>query len=115
MKKNNNFIKIRIQIKKNFYIGPGKILLLEAILQKGSISSAAKSIGMSYKKAWSLVNEINISSKNKMVITHTGGKGVRGTKISEEGVNFIKSFRAIEEKVLKASEKEKDNLYKIFN
>ena len=51
----------------------------------------------------------------QMVITHTGGKGVRGTKISEEGVNFIKSFRAIEEKVLKASEKEKDNLYKIFN
>ena len=38
------------------------------------------------------VNEINILSKNKMVITHTGGKGVRGTKISEEGVNFIKSF-----------------------
>ena len=115
MKKINDFIKIRIQIKKNFYIGPGKVLLLEAILEKGSISAAAKSIGMSYKKAWGLIKEINSSSNNKIIKTNTGGQGVRGTKISEEGINFIKSFRTIEEKIFKVAEKEKNDLYKIFN
>ena len=57
--KRNNLIKIRIQIKSNFYIGPGKVLLLEKISEKGSISQAAKSIGLSYKKAWKLIDELN--------------------------------------------------------
>ena len=86
--KNNklsDFIKIRIQIGKSFYIGPGKVILLENIDTLGSISSAAKKLGMSYKKAWRLVKEINSASPNKIILTNTGGKGTGGAKISIEG------------------------------
>ena len=57
--KKKSLIKIRIQLKDNFYIGPGKVLLLEKINETGSISKAAESIGLSYRKAWRLVNELN--------------------------------------------------------
>ena len=53
------FLKIKIEVHDNFNIGPGKIALMESIISCGSISSAAKKMGMSYRKAWKLVNEIN--------------------------------------------------------
>ena len=75
------------KIKEPFInIGPGKVALLEAIISQGSISSAAKYIGMSYRKAWNLVAEINNAAHKKIILTNTGGKGVGGTKISSEGI-----------------------------
>ena len=112
--KNNNFIKIRIQIGNNFYLGPGKVMLLETISTLGSISAAAKKLGMSYRKAWKLTKEINQASLNKIIITNTGGKGTGGAKISNEGKKFIISFRNIEKKALIEAEKEKKYLHKIF-
>ncbi|MAJ23896.1 MAG: hypothetical protein CMP36_00125 [Rickettsiales bacterium] len=113
-KNTSTYIKIKLQVGNNLNIGPGKIALLESIVLNGSISSAAKSMGMSYRKAWKLVKEINNASLNKIITTNTGGKGIRGTKISQEGIKFIKAFRNIEHKVFKEAEKEKENLYKIF-
>ena len=95
---NKNIILIRIQVNDKFYIGPGKISLLEAILDTGSISSAAKKMGMSYRKAWKLIKDINDASLEKIVITSTGGKGTGGAFISTEGQKFINSFRKIEKK-----------------
>ena len=111
----NSFIKIRIQIGNNFYLGPGKILLLETILEKGSITVAAKELGMSYRKAWNLVKEINEASITKIINTATGGKGTGGATISKNGLAFIKSFRKIEKIVLLASKKEKKYLDKIIS
>ena len=109
-----NFIKIRIQVGKNFYFGPGKVLLLQTISLTGSISSAAKEIGMSYKKAWRLIKEINDASSKKIVITNTGGKGAGGAIISEEGLKFISLYKKIENKVILDTKKEKNLLEKIF-
>ncbi|MDC0651903.1 LysR family transcriptional regulator [Alphaproteobacteria bacterium] len=109
-----NFIKIKIQIGSKFYLGPGKVLLLESILVKGSITAAAKELGMSYRKAWNLIKEINEASYTKIVNTSTGGKGTGGATISKNGVAFIKSFRKIEKKVLLEFNKEKKELDKIF-
>lgn len=116
MKKNtqDKFIKIRVQIGKNFYFGPGKVSLLEAISLTGSISAAAKKIGMSYRKAWRLIKEINDASLNKIVITNTGGKGIGGASISKEGVEFIALYKRIEKKVLLNTKKEKKYLEQIF-
>ena len=108
------FIKIRIQIGDNFYFGPGKILLLETISLTGSISAAAKKIGMSYRKASKLIKEINDASSNKIVITNTGGKGIGGTLISKEGLKFISLYKKIEYKVLSITTEEKKYLEKIF-
>jgi len=52
-------LSIRIDLPSGSRIGPGKIALLEAIQSTGSISAAARSIGMSYRRAWLLVEEIN--------------------------------------------------------
>ena len=115
---NNNtfkFLKIRIQVNENFNIGPGKVALLESIVSNGSISSAARNLGMSYRKAWKLIKEINDASYKNIVVTNTGGKGIGGARVSEEGKKFIKSFRKIENKVFLEAEKEKKYLYKIFS
>ena len=105
-----NIIKIRIQIKKNFYVGPGKILLLE----KRSIYKAAESIGLSYKKAWKLIDELNRYSSKKLVDAKPGGKGVRGSQITNEGKVFIKLFRNIEKKLTKLTTREKKDLENLF-
>ena len=109
-----NLIKIRIQIKNEFYIGPGKILLLEKIGEKGSISKAAESIGLSYKKAWKLIDELNRYSSKKLVYAKSGGKGVRGSQLTNEGRVFIKIFRNIECKLTKLTIKEKKDLESLF-
>ena len=64
----SKFLKIKIEVNDNFNIGPGKIALMESIISCGSISSAAKKMGMSYRKAWRLVNEINNASKTKLYL-----------------------------------------------
>ena len=108
-------IKIRIQIKNEFYIGPGKIFLLEKIGEKGSISKAAESIGLSYKKAWKLIDELNRHSSKKLVYAKSGGKGVRGSQLTNEGKTFIKIFRNIESKLTKLTIKEKKDLESLFS
>ena len=68
-------IKSRIWLEGNNgpYLGKGRISLLKAIATRGSINKAAKSIGMSYKKAWKLVNSMNQESSNPLVIRTAGG------------------------------------------
>ena len=107
-------IKLRVQLGKGKYFGPGKISLLEAINSAGSISSAAKSIGMSYRKAWKLVSDINKLSKNKIVITNTGGKGIGGAYITTNGSQLIKIYREMEKKTLNNIKKERLKLSKIL-
>ncbi len=111
----SNFLKIKIEVHDNFNIGPGKIALMEAIISCGSISSAAKTMGMSYRKAWKLVKEINNASNKKIILTNTGGKGAGGTKVSPDGISFIKAFRNIEKKVFKEAINQQKYIKKIFS
>ncbi len=111
----SKFLKIKIEVHDNFNIGPGKITLMESIISCGSISSAAKKMGMSYRKAWNLVKEINDASKKNIIITHTGGKGAGGAKISSDGISFIKAFRNIEKKVFKEAINQRKYINKIFS
>ena len=111
----SSFLKIKIEVHDNFNIGPGKITLMESIISCGSISSAAKKMGMSYRKAWNLVREINNASKKNIIITNTGGRGVGGTKISSDGISFIKAFRNIEKTVFKEAINQQIYINKIFS
>ena len=111
----SKFLKIKIEVHDNFNIGPGKIALMEAIISSGSISAAAKKMGMSYRKAWKLVKEINNASQKKIIITNTGGKGAGGAKVSSDGISFIKAFRNIEQKVFKESINQQEYINKIFS
>ena len=111
----SKFLKIKIEVNDNLNIGPGKIALMESIISCGSISSAAKKMGMSYRKAWKLVNQINNASNVKIIITNTGGKGVGGTKVSSDGISFIKAFRNIEKKAFKEAINQKKYINQIFS
>ena len=84
----------RIWIEKGgeTYIGYGRVVLLERIKKHGSISMAAKSMDMSYRRAWELVESMNRLSEKKLVETRTGGRSGGGAIITDEGERAIKLF-----------------------
>lgn len=77
-------------------IGPGKMALLEAIATTGSISAAARALGMSYRRAWVLVDETNRCLAKPAVATAAGGERGGGTALTEFGSAFLAAYRAIE-------------------
>ena len=77
-------------------IGPGKILLLEAIQATGSLTSAAESIDMSYRRAWVLINELNSSLKEPAVASAKGGERGGGSEVTAVGLRLIEQYRQIE-------------------
>lgn len=91
-------IKIRIPYGTLSAIGPGKADLLETIDRRGSISAAAKDMGMSYKRAWDLVDTMNHAFREPLVVTATGGSHGGGAQISEFGYEVLRRYREIESK-----------------
>ena len=77
-------------------IGPGKVALLEAIARTGSISAAAKALGMSYRRAWDLVDETNRCLIGPAVTTATGGSRGGGTSLTPLGEELVLRYRAAE-------------------
>jgi len=77
-------------------VGPGKIALLEAIARQGSISAAGRALGMSYRRAWVLVDGLNAVLGMPAVETATGGPGGGGAALTAAGQALIDDYRAIE-------------------
>ena len=92
-------IRIRIDFAENVHVGPGKIALLEAIKSTGSISDAARSLGMSYRRAWMLVNSLKEGFSEAVTVSATGGKGGGGARITPFGLTLIKQFRLLEREI----------------
>lgn len=89
-------IRIRIDFSDNVNVGPGKIALLEAVKSSGSISDAARSLGMSYRRAWMLINSLKQGFSEAVTVSSTGGKGGGGARVTPFGMNLIKQFRLLE-------------------
>jgi len=85
--------------KRPGYIGIGRIELLEKINQLGSMSKAAKSMGMSYKKAWKLIEELNGMYEEPLIVKVKGGKAGGGSELTEKGKAVISEFKRIEKKL----------------
>ncbi len=102
-------IHTKIQLMSNHQIamGPGKACLLEAIQLKGSISAAAASMGMSYKRAWDLVNIMNNSFNAPLVSTLIGGSKGGGAQVTAFGLQVLTQYREVE---LKANAVIKDEI-----
>jgi len=77
-------------------IGPGKVALLEAIEETGSITSSARKLGMSYRRAWLLVEETNHCLVRPAVATATGGQRGGGSTLTPVGVELVRRYRALE-------------------
>ncbi len=82
---------------QNRFLGGDRIALLEKIDELGSINSAAKAVGISYKTAWHLINMVNNLSEKPLVERTTGGKGGGGTLLTKEGKKVIEQFRIVQE------------------
>ena len=82
--------------KSETWIGPGKIALLEAIERTGSITGAARALGMSYRRAWLLVEETNRCLVQPAVATAAGGARGGGTSRTPAGVELCAKYRALE-------------------
>ena len=95
--------------KEQGYLGIGRIQLLENIERYGSINGAAKSMGMSYKKAWKLIDELNQMSDAPLVIKSQGGKAGGGTALTEEGKHMVAKFRQLEAELTAFLKKASDN------
>ncbi|MDM0076953.1 winged helix-turn-helix domain-containing protein [Variovorax sp. J2P1-59] len=88
--------RLRIYRDDSIAIGPGKIALLEAIAETGSISAAGRQLGMSYRRAWMLIDEMNKALNSPAVSTAAGGSHGGGTALTAVGEQIVKHYRAIE-------------------
>jgi molybdate transport system regulatory protein len=90
--------QLRISFRKSIAMGPGNADLLDAIAESGSISAAARKLGMSYRRAWLLVDTMNASFKSPLVETLTGGAQGGGARVTELGHEVVRRYRAMEKK-----------------
>jgi molybdate transport system regulatory protein len=92
-------IRIRIDFAENVHVGPGKIALLEAIKSTGSISDAARALGMSYRRAWMLINSLKQGFSEAVTVSSTGGAGGGGARVTGFGASLIRQYRMLEREV----------------
>ncbi len=103
-------LQIRIKQGGTIIMGPGKADLLDAIDTCGSISAAAKQMQMSYKRAWDLVDIINKSFSEPLVISASGGQHGGGAKLTDFGRFILLSYRNLVAKTYSNSELELNNI-----
>lgn len=84
--------RLWIEGPEGTFLGYGRVVLLERIRDCGSISAAARSMEMSYRHAWQLVDSMNRQSSSPVVEKSTGGKGGGGAKVTEAGLQAIETF-----------------------
>lgn len=94
--------RLRLCKGEDIAVGPGKIDLLEAIGATGSITAAAKSLGMSYRRAWLLVDTMNRCFAQPVVVAETGGSRGGGARVTPLGAEVVRRYRRIEASAAKA-------------
>jgi len=88
--------RLRIVVAPGIAIGPGKAALLEGIKETGSISAAARRMGMSYKRAWYLVETMNGHFSKPLVASMKGGRAGGGARLTRLGEEILTAFREME-------------------
>jgi molybdate transport system regulatory protein len=88
--------RLRVTAGDTIAVGPGKIDLLEAIAETQSITAAAKSLGMSYRRAWILVDQLNATLRQPAVASAQGGEHGGGSQLTAVGEALVERYRRIE-------------------
>ena len=109
-------VRFRMRVRKadTVALGPGKVALLEAIAEHGSISAAARSLNMSYRRAWMLVEEKNQSLKSPATASEHGGKAGGRSVVTPAGAALIQLYRDIEARAYAAAQNEIRSLADLF-
>jgi molybdate transport system regulatory protein len=100
-------ISLRIDLGEEFRFGPGKARLLELIRDTGSISAAGRALGMSYRRAWLLTDELNRMFGAQIVEPQHGGAKGGGARVTEQGLAVLEAYRRIETAAEAALERER--------
>jgi molybdate transport system regulatory protein len=98
--------KLRVMFGTEIAMGPGKAELLGAIATTGSISAAAKRLGISYRRTWLLVDTMNRCFREPVVDSSTGGCGGGGAQVTAFGKKVLASFRSMQARVDRALDPE---------
>ena len=96
-------LRLRIVFGPQAMLGPGRADLLELIAQTGSISAAGRGMGMSYKRAWQLVETLNAIFAEPLVDSTRGGPKGGGAQLTPMGAAVLAQYRGLEAAVAKAS------------
>jgi molybdate transport system regulatory protein len=107
--------EVYVNVDDKGYLGKGRITLLELIDKYGSISKAAKELGMSYKAAWDMIDSINNLSSFPVVESKSGGKGGGKTVLTEYGKKILNDYKTIENLIKKISSEINKNMDEIDN
>jgi molybdate transport system regulatory protein len=105
-------LMVRIDFGAHRALGPGKIRLLETIDRTGSIAQAGRSLGMSYRRAWLLVDDLNRSFREPVVSKKSGGTRGGGAILTSFGRSLIGHYRAVEKKATTAAKRSLHELQK---
>ena len=97
-------LKLRVLRDGDIAMGPGKAALLEAIQEAGSISAAARSLDMSYRRAWLLVDVMNRSFREPLVSSAAGGRQGGGAVVTGMGLRVLAQYRAMEAAAMEAAQ-----------
>jgi molybdate transport system regulatory protein len=98
-------LTLRVDLGSGRALGPGKIRLLEAIEETGSISQAGRKLGMSYRRAWLLVDDMNSCFRDSVIEAQPGGAHGGGAVLTAFGQKLVERYRAIEAEALMATRK----------
>jgi molybdate transport system regulatory protein len=95
---------LRVDFDDAESLGPGKIGLLEKIRDEGSISAGARAMRMSYRRAWLLVESLNLAFGGAVVDASTGGKKGGGATLTALGAEIVRRYRAAEQAAMRAAQ-----------
>lgn len=107
-------LKLRLEFAAPLTLGPGKARLLELIDRLGSISAAGREMGMSYKRAWSLIEEMNSAFTLPVVDSSRGGTGGGGARLTDTGKEVLLRFRKLEAILLREGAEEIAGLQRLI-
>lgn len=102
--------RFRLLLGRTVAMGPGKADLLTALAETGSISAAARQMGMSYKRAWYLIDTMNRCFREPVVETVKGGRGHGGARLTAMGQAVLDRYRAMEARAAAALAEDLDAL-----
>ena len=92
-------VRFRVDLGREEAIGPGKIALLEQIERSGSRSQAARELGMSYRRAWQLLDSLNHCFRERVAVTAKGGRRGGGATLTAFGRELIRIYREFDAEI----------------
>jgi len=96
--------RLRVVLRPDVALGPGKAALLQGIQETGSIAAAGRRMKMSYKRAWSLIESLNRDFGVPLVSTSKGGKAFGGAALTETGARVLALYRSMEQRARDSTE-----------